>query len=63
MRSSNKTFAHIAQEAGFSDQSHLTLVFRRAAGMTPGQYRTLFVMNSRPPDEPPPRVESQTQTL
>jgi AraC-like DNA-binding protein len=30
----------IAQEVGFADQSHLTMVFRREIGMTPGQYRT-----------------------
>jgi len=63
MRSSNMPIAQIAREAGFSDQSHLILVFRRATGTTPGQYRTLFVMNSRPADEPPPPVESQTHTL
>jgi AraC family transcriptional regulator len=31
--------ASIALEAGFTDQSHLTQVFRRATGMTPGRFR------------------------
>jgi AraC family transcriptional regulator len=33
--------ARIAQETGFSDQSHLTIIFRRETGMTPGKYRTV----------------------
>jgi AraC family transcriptional regulator len=32
--------AGIAHEAGFADQSHLTSVFRREMGLTPGRYRT-----------------------
>ncbi len=39
MRRSNQPLAVIAQEVGFSDQSHLTSLFRREAGMTPGRYR------------------------
>jgi AraC family transcriptional regulator len=39
MRQSNQPLAFIAQEAGFADQSHLTSIFRRETGMTPGQYR------------------------
>jgi len=39
MRRTNQPLALIAQEAGFSDQSHLTSIFRRETGMTPGQYR------------------------
>ena len=31
--------ALIAAEAGFADQAHLTRVFRRALGSTPGEYR------------------------
>jgi AraC-like DNA-binding protein/quercetin dioxygenase-like cupin family protein len=34
--------AEIALEAGFSDQSHLTNVFRRHTGLTPAAYRKLF---------------------
>src|SRR5262249_11385323 len=63
MRSSNMPIAQIAREAGFSDQSHLILVFRRATGTTPGQYRTLIAMNSRAAEEPSPPVESQMHTL
>jgi AraC family transcriptional regulator len=39
MRRTNEPLALIAQEAGFSDQSHLTSVFRREIGITPGQFR------------------------
>jgi AraC family transcriptional regulator len=39
MRRSNQPLAVIAQEVGFADQSHLTSLFRRETGMTPGRYR------------------------
>jgi AraC family transcriptional regulator len=39
MRRTNLPLALIAQEAGFADQSHLTSVFRRETGVTPGHYR------------------------
>jgi len=39
MRRTNEPLAWIAQEAGFFDQSHLTSVFRREAGVTPGKFR------------------------
>ena len=39
MRRTNESLALIAHEAGFSDQSHLTSLFRRETGMTPGRYR------------------------
>jgi AraC family transcriptional regulator len=39
MRRTNQPLARIAQESGFSDQSHLTSVFRRETGVTPGQFR------------------------
>jgi|SRR6516164_9322495 len=39
MRRTNHPLAVIAQEAGFSDQSHLISVFRRAIGVTPGHFR------------------------
>jgi len=39
MRRTNQPLAWIAQESGFSDQSHLTSVFRRETGLTPGQFR------------------------
>lgn len=34
--------ARVAQECGFSDQSHLTHVFREETGMSPRQYRRAF---------------------
>jgi AraC family transcriptional regulator len=39
MRRTNQPLALIAQEAGFAVQSHLTLIFRREMGVTPGRYR------------------------
>ena len=39
MRRTNQPLAWVAQKAGFADQSHLTSVFRRETGMTPGQFR------------------------
>jgi AraC family transcriptional regulator len=39
MRRTNQPLALIAQEAGFTDQSHLTSIFRRETGETPGRYR------------------------
>jgi AraC family transcriptional regulator len=43
MRRTNLPLAQIAQEAGFADQSHLTSVFHREIGVTPGHYRTELV--------------------
>jgi AraC family transcriptional regulator len=40
VRRSSQPLAAIAQEVGFVDQSHLTSIFRREIGMTPGRYRT-----------------------
>jgi AraC family transcriptional regulator len=39
MRRTNQPLAQIARGSGFSDQSHLTSVFRRETGVTPGQFR------------------------
>ena len=39
MRRTNQPLAWVAQEAGFADQSHLTSVFRREMGVTPGRFR------------------------
>ena len=39
MRRTNQPLARIARESGFSDQSHLTSVFRRETGVTPSQFR------------------------
>jgi transcriptional regulator GlxA family with amidase domain len=41
MCSTDEPLVRIAQETGFSDQSHLTLIFRRETGMTPSKYRTV----------------------
>jgi AraC family transcriptional regulator len=40
MRRTNQPLAEIAQRVGFSDQSHLTSIFRRETGVTPGRYRS-----------------------
>lgn len=34
--------ADVAQETGFSDQSHFTNAFKRMIGLTPGQFRRVF---------------------
>jgi AraC family transcriptional regulator len=39
LRRSNQPLALIAQETGFTDQSHLTSIFRRETGVTPGRFR------------------------
>jgi AraC family transcriptional regulator len=39
IRRTNQPLADIAQQVGFSDQSHLTSIFRRETGETPGRYR------------------------
>ena len=39
LRRTHDPLALIAQEAGFADQSHLTAIFRREIGMTPGRFR------------------------
>jgi AraC family transcriptional regulator len=39
LRHTHQPLALIAQEAGFADQSHLTQMFRREMGVTPGRFR------------------------
>jgi len=39
LRRTREPLAVIAQEAGFADQSHLTVIFRREIGVTPGRFR------------------------
>jgi AraC family transcriptional regulator len=39
LRRTREPLAAIAQEAGFADQSHLTQMFRREIGVTPGRFR------------------------
>ncbi len=41
--------AEVAQSAGFSDQSHLTRLFKRFSGMTPGAFRTLLAVGEHVP--------------
>jgi AraC family transcriptional regulator len=43
LRQSHRPIAMIAQEAGFADQSHLTQVFHREMGVTPGRFRAELV--------------------
>jgi AraC-like DNA-binding protein len=40
MRRTHLPLAEIAQRVGFADQSHLTSIFRRETGVTPGRYRS-----------------------
>jgi AraC family transcriptional regulator len=39
LRQTHQPLALIAEEAGFADQSHLTQMFRREIGVTPGRFR------------------------
>jgi AraC family transcriptional regulator len=39
LRQTHQPLAWIAKEAGFADQSHLTQMFRRETGVTPGRFR------------------------
>lgn len=39
LETTDKLLANIAAETGFFDQSHLTRVFKKERGMTPGEYR------------------------
>lgn len=43
MRRTNQPLASIAAEVGFNDQSHLTSIFRRETGTTPGRFRTAVI--------------------
>jgi AraC family transcriptional regulator len=39
LRQKDSTLLEIAQQCGFQDQSQFTTIFRRYAGVTPGQFR------------------------
>ena len=39
LRDPTRPIAEVAAEAGFSDQSHFTRMFRRLTGQTPGEFR------------------------
>lgn len=41
LRRSDRPLASVAYAAGFADQSHMTRVFKRFVGTTPGRYRRL----------------------
>ena len=43
MRRTHQSLAWIVQEDGFVDQSHLTSIFRRGMGVTPGRFRSMLV--------------------
>ena len=43
---SDESLAAIAVEAGFSDQSHMSNVFKRLAGLTPGAFRSAVSANA-----------------
>jgi len=47
MAASNTPLCQIALAAGFSDQSHLTRIFKRRLGICPSQYRDSFAGSKR----------------
>jgi AraC family transcriptional regulator len=47
------TLADVALAAGFADQSHLTRIFKRVTGMTPGAFRSAFVRSPGSPSVEP----------
>jgi AraC-like DNA-binding protein len=44
MRRTNQSLTPIANEARFSDQSHLAAIFRRETGETPGRHRAALTL-------------------
>lgn len=54
LRTSPRTLAEIALDAGFADQSHFSNVFRREFGLSPSEYRRLAgpLGSGRPPTIP-----------
>jgi AraC family transcriptional regulator len=53
MRRTNQSLTLIANEARFSDQSHLEAIFRRETGETPGRYRAAARRARHPADIAP----------
>ena len=45
--SSEASIAEVADATGFADQSHLTRIFKRIKGVTPGRYRTIHGMTAK----------------
>lgn len=41
LRRPGARLADVAADAGFADQSHMTRVFKRVTGVTPGDFRPL----------------------
>jgi AraC family transcriptional regulator len=39
LRTTDRSIADVALDCGFSDQSHLSRIFRKATGMAPARYR------------------------
>jgi AraC family transcriptional regulator len=48
----DRTMTEIATEAGFSDQSHMSKVFRRLMGCSPTRFRAASVAFNHQPFEP-----------
>jgi AraC-like DNA-binding protein len=55
--SAGESASDIAQQLGFSDQSHFIRIFRRAIGMTPASYAGARLVTRS--DRDPPRPEGQ----
>jgi len=53
LQDSNRALAEVALNCGFSDQSHLTRVFRRAVGVNPGEWRRRLLRELSPKDRAP----------
>jgi AraC-like DNA-binding protein len=47
LRRTDQPLSWVAQEAGFSDQSHLSAEFRRQIGVTPGRFRAALTGRDR----------------
>ena len=47
LRLTDQPLSWVAQEAGFTDQSHLTTEFRRQIGVTPGRFRAALTGRDR----------------
>jgi AraC-like DNA-binding protein len=58
LAASNESISAIAHGTGFSDQSHLTRVFKQRMGVTPGRYR---VAHGKPDSAAQGRPDSAAQ--